>query len=138
MVKKMKPQNKLGGKLDKIKKRVSYESSKKVSEIARVKKEQLDEIAQNRLEHIEALELSIVNLLTKIEIMRQANENDKNSARQTAMNLGNELAKTRDRVKRLEEGLTYYKKGKHYTKGKFNDKVKDRGEKATEILDETI
>lgn len=123
----MKPQNKLNGKLDKIKSKVAFESSKKVSEIARVK-EQNKELADDNVKHkVKIITKERDEALLKVQVIEQSLRSSMESTRQLAMKHGNIIVK-------LKKALIFYKDGKHYEKVRFGDKVIDRGEVATEAL----
>ena len=132
----MKPQNKLGGKLDDIKKKVAFESSKKVSKIARDSQQKLEAISQDRFDHIEILEAQIVQLLTKLQVTSQALRNEKERAKRIITKVNTDQIKLKIKLARLKEGLTFYKEGKHYEKGLMGYRVLDRGEKAEGVLND--
>lgn len=130
----MKPQNKLGGKLDKIKKKVAYESSKKVSDIARVKSEQNSALEEELRAKIKDLKHKLDTATIRAKVVQQSVDATQENVRQLSMKRTTIIAEQQRTIVKYEEGLTYYKEGKHYEKGKFKDKVLDRGEVAGEAL----
>jgi len=131
----MKPQNKLGDKLDKIKNKVAYESSKKVSELTRDKDMASAEATKLASETIVGVTKERDTLLLRIEVLQQSALNAQDETRQRILSQSQSIKKLTTRVLKLETGLKYYKEGNHYEKGMVRDKVLDRGEIASEVLD---
>lgn len=131
----MKPKNKLGGKLDKLKKQVSWESSKKVTEIAREQEAETNEELIAIKEELKKVKHDLNTAEIRYKVLSQQSDAIKTAKQSDVLKFAEDRRTYEARIAQLKEGLRYYKEGKHFEKGTFGDKVLDKGEYATKVLE---